>query len=166
MKAALRCRFSQRITQSFHDNAEGAEMMPDALSYLSDLGTLPQMVTEARKLLGTLETQGPDDNPTIMGWARDLGLSRVYTADSVPWCGLFMATVATRAGKVTAAEPALGAKLGQLRNSCRSAMPRRCSRIRARGRRSRHALCRRRSGWLLSLSRRQSGRQGLRRAHR
>jgi uncharacterized protein (TIGR02594 family) len=76
-----------------------------ALSYLSDLGTLPRMVTEAAKLIGTLETPGPGNSPTIMGWAKELGLSNVYTADSVPWCGLFVALVATRAGKVPPANP-------------------------------------------------------------
>jgi uncharacterized protein (TIGR02594 family) len=76
-----------------------------ALSYLNDLGTLPKMVTEAGKLIGTLETPGPGNNPLIMSWAGELGLRGVYTADSVPWCGLFMALVATRAGKAPPASP-------------------------------------------------------------
>lgn len=79
--------------------------MPDALSYLTDLGTLPRMIDEGRKLLGTLEVQGPGNSPTIMAWAAELGLSRVYTADSVPWCGLFMAIVAKRAGKTPPPQP-------------------------------------------------------------
>lgn len=79
--------------------------MPDALSYLDDLGTLPKMVTEGRKLLGVVETPGPGNSPIIMGWAKELGLSRVYTADAVPWCGLFMALCATRAGKTPPANP-------------------------------------------------------------
>jgi uncharacterized protein (TIGR02594 family) len=79
--------------------------MSDALSYLDDLGALPRMVNEGRKLLGTVETPGPGNNPVIMGWAQELGLSRVYTADAVPWCGLFMALCATRAGKTPPAGP-------------------------------------------------------------
>lgn len=76
-----------------------------ALSYLNDLGTLPRMVAEASKLIGTLETPGPGNSPTIMGWAAELGMSRIYTADSVPWCGLFMSLVATRAGKAPPVSP-------------------------------------------------------------
>lgn len=73
--------------------------MPDTLAYLDRLGQLPKMVSEARKLLGTVETPGPRNNPSIMAWATELGLQRVYTADSVPWCGLFMALVASRSRK-------------------------------------------------------------------
>jgi uncharacterized protein (TIGR02594 family) len=79
--------------------------MTDVLFYLNDLGTLPRMVSEARKLLGTLEVPGPGNNPTILGWAAELGLQRAYTADSVPWCGLFMALVAKRAGKLPPPSP-------------------------------------------------------------
>jgi uncharacterized protein (TIGR02594 family) len=79
--------------------------MTDALSYLDDLGTLPKMVSEARKLLGVVEVPGASNSPTIMGWAAEVGLGRVYTADSVPWCGLFMALVAQRAGKELPANP-------------------------------------------------------------
>lgn len=59
----------------------------------------PRMLLEALKLVGTIETPAPGNTPTIMAWARETGLSSVYTADSVPWCGLFMAVVAKRAGK-------------------------------------------------------------------
>jgi uncharacterized protein (TIGR02594 family) len=79
--------------------------MSDALSYLDGLGELPRMVTIARSLLGTVETPGPGNCPTIMGWARELGLDRVYTADSVPWCGLFMALVASRSLKPLPVNP-------------------------------------------------------------
>jgi uncharacterized protein (TIGR02594 family) len=34
-----------------------------------------------------------------MGWAREVGLDTSYSDDSVPWCGLFAAVVAKRAGK-------------------------------------------------------------------
>ena len=76
----------------------------DAKNYgwLDDVGTLPRMVVEARRLIGTLEVPGVRDNPVIMGWAKEIGgaTERVYTADSVAWCGLFMAVIARRAGKV------------------------------------------------------------------
>ena len=63
----------------------------------------PRMVRSAAQLLGVRELAGRADNPVIMAWAsevkhvldlHDLG----YVADSVPWCGLFMAVVALRAG--------------------------------------------------------------------
>lgn len=36
-----------------------------------------------------------------LAWAKEVGgeVSDVYKADSIPWCGLFMAVVAKRAGK-------------------------------------------------------------------
>ncbi len=59
----------------------------------------PRMIVEALKLFGTIEGAGSKDNPTILAWAKAVGLGKVYSHDSIPWCGLFMAVVATRAGK-------------------------------------------------------------------
>lgn len=59
----------------------------------------PLMVIEALKLFGTLEKAGAGDNPTILAWAKETGQAAVYSHDSIPWCGLFMAVVAKRAGK-------------------------------------------------------------------
>ena len=61
----------------------------------------PRMLVEARRLYGIRETRGPGNTPAIMQWADELGpgVRRIYTADSVPWCGLFMSVVAYRAGK-------------------------------------------------------------------
>jgi uncharacterized protein (TIGR02594 family) len=61
----------------------------------------PKMLIKALKLYGTLETPGAKNNPTILAWAKEVGgeVSDVYKADSIPWCGLFMAVVAKRAGK-------------------------------------------------------------------
>lgn len=70
-----------------------------AYSWLLTIGTLPRMVSEALQLLGTVETPGAGNSATIMAWADECDLERSYTADSVPWCGLFMALVAKRAGK-------------------------------------------------------------------
>lgn len=79
--------------------------LPAAYAWIDHVEELPRMVAEARKLYGTLETPGPGDSPTIMSWAREMGLEHVYTADSVAWCGLFVAVVAHRAGKETPAQP-------------------------------------------------------------
>src|SRR3954468_8455122 len=65
----------------------------------------PRMLQEALKLYGTLEVPGDDDSPTILAWAKELGLERTYTTDSIPWCGLFMAVIAKRAGKVPVVSP-------------------------------------------------------------
>lgn len=65
----------------------------------------PKMLQEALKLYGTLEAPGEDDSPTILGWAKELGIERTFTHDSIPWCGLFMAIVAKRAGKDVVKSP-------------------------------------------------------------
>lgn len=59
----------------------------------------PKMLVEALKHFGILETAGPGNSADLMAWSQELGLSKVYTADSIAWCGLFMDIVATRAGK-------------------------------------------------------------------
>lgn len=59
----------------------------------------PIMIVEALKLFGTLEGAGAKDNPTILGWGKEIGQQAVYSHDSIPWCGLFMGVVAHRARK-------------------------------------------------------------------
>jgi len=73
--------------------------LPKEYSWLKTIGTLPRMVSEALAELGTIETPGAGNNTKIIGWAKETGLQNVYTADSIPWCGLFMAVVAKRADK-------------------------------------------------------------------
>lgn len=51
---------------------------------------IPWMQT-AYQLVGTKETPGSKNNDTIMKWARLVEVQKTYTADSVPWCGLFTA---------------------------------------------------------------------------
>jgi uncharacterized protein (TIGR02594 family) len=61
----------------------------------------PKMIIEALKLFGMMESPGSANNPTIVAWAKEVGgeVADVYKTDSVPWCGLFVAVVAKRAGK-------------------------------------------------------------------
>lgn len=59
----------------------------------------PKMILEAVKEFGTTEIPGKDSNKKILDWAEEVGLDKVYSNDDVPWCGLFMAVVAKRAGK-------------------------------------------------------------------
>lgn len=58
----------------------------------------PKMLVEALKLYGTLETPGHNDNPVILAWAKECGITN-YIHDEISWCGLFMAVIAVRAGK-------------------------------------------------------------------
>jgi uncharacterized protein (TIGR02594 family) len=58
-------------------------------------------LTEAYRLIGTREVPGAANNPVIMSWGNRLGariLGIAYTADSVPWCGLFAAHCVAQAG--------------------------------------------------------------------
>jgi uncharacterized protein (TIGR02594 family) len=57
----------------------------------------PRILTEALKHHGVKEVVGPNHNPVILRWAEYCGI-KGYTADEIPWCGLFMAYVAMRAG--------------------------------------------------------------------
>lgn len=82
--------------------------LPEKYRFLNALDPLPRMVREAVMLFGTREQPGPGDNPVIMRWVIELGdpaVKRVYTADAVPWCGLFMAIVARRAAKNPVDQP-------------------------------------------------------------
>lgn len=61
----------------------------------------PPWMPLARAKIGVRETPGPGNSPVIMRWAQGLGskvLGIAYGADSVPWCGLFVAQVMTEAG--------------------------------------------------------------------
>jgi uncharacterized protein (TIGR02594 family) len=52
---------------------------------------------EALKIFGTAEMPGPNDNPSILSWAKATGQD-IYKHDSMAWCGLTMAYVALQAG--------------------------------------------------------------------
>jgi uncharacterized protein (TIGR02594 family) len=61
----------------------------------------PHWMTIARRYLGVREAPGAANAATIMGWAQALGakvLGIVYGADSIPWCGLYVAQVVSEAG--------------------------------------------------------------------
>ena len=65
----------------------------------------PKILVEAVRFLGVKEIVGTANNPIIMEWAKDLKLDKIYTNDSIPWCGLFIACVVQRAGKEVAKNP-------------------------------------------------------------
>ena len=58
----------------------------------------PRLLKEMRALYGTIEVAGRDSNPTILGWAKSIGLGSSYKNDEIPWCGLAMAYAAAQAG--------------------------------------------------------------------
>ena len=65
----------------------------------------PRMLVEALALYGTAEIKGNASNPTILAWAKEIGVSNAYTNENIPWCGLAMAVVAKRAGKEPPHDP-------------------------------------------------------------
>lgn len=65
----------------------------------------PKMLVEALALYGIVEGAGDKDNPTILAWAAEVGVAKSYSHDSIPWCGLFIALVAKRAGKEVVDSP-------------------------------------------------------------
>ncbi len=71
-------------------------MLPTAYQWLETISP-PNTIKEALKLYGTKERLGPENNPEIMSWANECGI-KGYNGDSIPWCGLFAAVVAKRAG--------------------------------------------------------------------
>lgn len=72
-------------------------MLPKRYAWL-DAEPAPRMLREALGLYGTLEKPGKADNPTILAWAKEVGLDGSYKNDATAWCGLFMAVAARRAG--------------------------------------------------------------------
>lgn len=60
----------------------------------------PQILVEALNNYGVVEGAGDANNPLILEWAKELNgwIGEWYTQDSVPWCGLFVAICAKRAG--------------------------------------------------------------------
>lgn len=63
------------------------------------------MLLKALEMYGVSETVGKQHNPIIMAWAKEVGLQNVYTADEIPWCGLFIAVIAKRADKAIVKDP-------------------------------------------------------------
>lgn len=60
---------------------------------------LPKHMTIAYGLIGTKEIVGSKHSPIILGWAKELGLDKIYTNDELAWCGLFFAYVMMKADR-------------------------------------------------------------------
>jgi uncharacterized protein (TIGR02594 family) len=83
--------------------------IPNAYAWLTRIGQLPRTISEGLKLLGVAEITGRGSNRTILAWRDELNAAGVtisgYSDDDIPWCGLFAAIVAHRAGKVVPKKP-------------------------------------------------------------
>lgn len=82
---------------------------PKGYEWLGTVGQLPRTINEGLSLLGVAEVVGKGSNKTIIGWRDELNQAGVsitgYSDDDIPWCGLFAAIVAHRAGKKVVASP-------------------------------------------------------------
>lgn len=58
----------------------------------------PKILLEMLALHGTVETPGSGNNPEILRWAKEIGLGKVYKADTIAWCGLTVGFAAYKAG--------------------------------------------------------------------
>lgn len=84
-------------------------------------------IMQAEKHIGLKEAAGTANNPEILKWASLLGkpILNEYTADSIPWCGLFVAYVVSQVGIVPIDKPlwalswnAFGTKLSEPAYGC------------------------------------------------
>ena len=75
------------------------------MSYNYLKSNVPNVIKEAYSLLGISEVLGKDHNPVILKWADEVGLKNIYTADEIPWCGLFVAYVCKKAKKEIVKNP-------------------------------------------------------------
>lgn len=76
--------------------------LPAKYSYVG-AADAPSLIRFAVPLYGTLEVAGSANNKAILAWADEvekaIDVAHLgYTADSIPWCGLFVGVVAARAG--------------------------------------------------------------------
>lgn len=84
--------------------------IPARYAFLTTVGVLPRTVLHGLSLLGTNEVPGRGSNAAIEAWRDELNRAHPgsvigFSDDSVPWCGLFAAIVAHRAGKKVVAQP-------------------------------------------------------------
>jgi len=78
--------------------------LPAAFQFLSDIKA-PKLIVEGMKTYGTVEAPGAANNPVILSWAVEVGLTSSYKHDSTAWCGLWMAMVVKRAGYTPVTDP-------------------------------------------------------------
>ena len=81
--------------------------LPRDYQWIDAIEDKPRLISEALALYGVTEAPGARDNPVIMAWAHEIGgdVAATYLHDATPWCGLFMAVIANRAGKPVPTNP-------------------------------------------------------------
>ena len=67
------------------------------MKYPNTLFGSPKVIAEGMRYFGIHEIKGKVHNQTIMSWAKDVGVEKVYTSDEIAWCGLFVAKVVLKA---------------------------------------------------------------------
>lgn len=77
--------------------------LPDQYKWLNTVD-VPNTIKYALQLFGTDEVSGTVNNKVILEWAKECNISN-YTADSIPWCGLFVSVVVKRAMFEVVANP-------------------------------------------------------------
>lgn len=86
-----------------------ASALPSQYAYISRIELLPRVISEGLKLLGVAEVVGRGSNATIISWRDELNAAGVtitgFNDDDIPWCGLYVAVVALRAGKKPVSGP-------------------------------------------------------------
>lgn len=70
--------------------------LPDQYKWLAQEQG-PLLLTTALKYYGLRERPGDADNPLIMQWAHDFGITW-YIHDSIAWCSLYLGEMAKEAG--------------------------------------------------------------------
>jgi uncharacterized protein (TIGR02594 family) len=82
---------------------------PKGYEWLGKIGALPRTIQVGISMIGTAEIVGRGSNRTIIGWRDTLNIAGYtitgYSDDDIPWCGLFAAYVAYKAGKTPVASP-------------------------------------------------------------
>lgn len=71
--------------------------LPKAYTWLANEPG-PRILVEALKTYGVQEAKGSANNPTILWWAKSIGLKNSYKNDSIPWCGLTVAYWCAQSG--------------------------------------------------------------------
>lgn len=65
----------------------------------------PKIIVQFVNIYGVREIPGKLDSHEILGWAKEVGLEKIYVNDEIAWCGLEMAVLAQRAGKPVVENP-------------------------------------------------------------
>lgn len=83
--------------------------LPAGYGWIGQIGPLPRHMAFAISLIGTLESPGEANNPVILDWAKQCAAAGLnvsgYTADSVAWCGLFVAFVMLKTDRQPVSSP-------------------------------------------------------------